>query len=385
MIYEDLVKTVDVVVGLAWGDEGKGKVVSDMLNISGKSYDFVCRFNGGPNAGHTIYKNGKKYKTHLVPAGVFHGIASYIGPGCVVNPRKLKEEFDYLKANGFDTSLIKVHPNAHIITDEHIAYDKQHLGHLGTTGQGIAPAYADKMLRRGLRAKDELPLDMLWSVPLSGSILAEGAQSVWLDPDHGDYPYVTSSPTLPYYACSLGFSPDKIDQVIGVVKAYDTKSGVDPLFPESLFDDPVLAAIGKAGQEYGTTTGRRRLVNYLNMDRLISAINLAGIDSLVINKADILKNVEAQNIGDPYQVIYGDLKFTTRGKDSELSAFNDFRTWIRDTLNEEVAFFDHQITFSCDPEFILSKTHCECGAPLQGTTGRCEVCDIDFDYNFLPY
>jgi len=379
------VRAVDIVVGLAWGDEGKGKVVSDMLNIAGRNYNFVCRFNGGPNAGHTIYKNGKKYKTHLVPAGIFHGIASYIGPGCVVNVRKLKEEFDYLKANGFNTSLVKVHPNAHIITDEHIAYDKQHLGHLGTTGQGIAPAYADKMLRKGIRAKDELPREMLWDQPLFGAVLAEGAQSVWLDPDHGDYPYVTSSPTLPYYACSLGFNPKKIDQVIGVAKAYDTKSGVDPLFPESLFDDPVLAAIGKAGQEYGTTTGRRRLVNYLNMDKLISAINLTGINSLVINKADVLKEVEAQSIGDPYQVIYGGLTFTTRRKDSEYSAFNDFRMWIRDTLEEELDFESHQITFSCDPEFILSKTHCECGAPLEGSTGRCEVCDIEFDANFLPY
>lgn len=379
------VRTVDIVVGLAWGDEGKGKVVSDMLNIAGRNYNFVCRFNGGPNAGHTIYKNGKKYKTHLVPAGIFHGIASYIGPGCVVNVRKLKEEFDYLKANGFDTSLVKVHPNAHIITDEHIAYDKQHLGHLGTTGQGIAPAYADKMLRKGIRAKDELPREMLWDQPLFGAVLAEGAQSVWLDPDHGDYPYVTSSPTLPYYACSLGFNPKKIDQVIGVAKAYDTKSGVDPLFPESLFDDPVLAAIGKAGQEYGTTTGRRRLINYLNMDKLISAINLTGINSLVINKADVLKEVEAQSIGDPYQVIYGGLTFTTKRKDSESSAFNDFRMWIRDTLEEELDFESHQITFSCDPEFILSKTHCECGAPLEGSTGRCEVCDIEFDANFLPY
>lgn len=379
------VRTVDIVVGLAWGDEGKGKVVSDILNIAGRNYNFVCRFNGGPNAGHTIYKNGKKYKTHLVPAGIFHGIASYIGPGCVVNVRKLKEEFDYLKANGFNTSLVKVHPNAHIITDEHITYDKEHLGHLGTTGQGIAPAYADKMLRKGIRAKDELPREMLWDQPLFGAVLAEGAQSVWLDPDHGDYPYVTSSPTLPYYACSLGFNPKKIDQVIGVAKAYDTKSGIDPLFPESLFDDPVLAAIGKAGQEYGTTTGRRRLVNYLNMDKLISAINLTGINSLVINKADVLKEVEAQGIGDPYQVIYGGLTFTTRRKDSEYSAFNDFRMWIRDTLEEELDFESHQITFSCDPEFILSKTHCECGAPLEGSTGRCEVCDIEFDANFLPY
>jgi adenylosuccinate synthase len=190
---------------------------------------------------------------------------------------------------------------------------------------------------------------------------------------------------LPYYACSLGFSPNRIDQVIGVAKAYDTKSGVDPLFPESLFDDPILAAIGKAGQEYGTTTGRRRSVNYLNMDRLISAINLTGINSLVINKADILKEIEAQNIGDPYQVIYGNLKFTTRQKNSDLSAYNDFRTWVRDTLYEEVGFDSHQVTFSCDPEFILSKTHCECGVPLQGSIGRCETCDIEFDANFLPY
>jgi adenylosuccinate synthase len=375
------VNKVDVVVGLAWGDEGKGKVVSDMLRLSNNSYDYVCRFNGGPNAGHTIYKQGKKYKTHLVPAGIFHNIPSYIGPGCVVNIKKLKEEFDYLKSNGFNTDLVKVHPNAHIITDEHIVYDKEHLGHLGTTGQGIAPAYADKMLRKGIRAKDELPSDMLWPGDLSGNILAEGAQSIWLDPDLGDYPYVTSSSTLPYYACSLGFPAKKIYSVIGVAKAYDTKSGVDPLFPSSLFDDPILAKIGELGAEFGTTTGRRRAVNYLNVSKLIKAAQLSGTTSLVINKIDVLDQLANLGIGDPYKVIYGGTTIKTGMFKKDLSNRNNFIQWIREALYDEADFHDHQITFSSHPEFVITPNKCECGADLE--KDYCDNCKIDIDCTFI--
>ena len=375
------VDEVDIVVGLAWGDEGKGKVVSDMLRLSNQSYDYVCRFNGGPNAGHTIYKEGKKYKTHLVPAGIFHNIPSYIGPGCVVNIKKLKEEFTYLESNGFNTDLVKVHPNAHIITDEHIAYDKEHLGHLGTTGQGIAPAYADKMLRKGIRAKDQLPSDMLWPGDLSGNILAEGAQSIWLDPDLGDYPYVTSSSTLPYYACSLGFSTEKINNIIGVAKAYDTKSGIDPLFPSSLFDDPILSKIGELGAEFGTTTGRRRAVNYLNVTKLVKAIQLSGASSLVINKIDILDQVANLGIGDPYNVIYGSTQINTATFKPGISLRNNFIQWIREALYDDADMEDHQITFSSHPEFVITPNECECGAKLTST--RCNICNMEIDWTFI--
>lgn len=282
-----MINRVDIVYGLAWGDEGKGKISSALA----KQYDYVCRWNGGPNAGHTVYLKGKKYKTHLIPSGIFSGKPSIIGPGCVINIEKFFEEIRGLRAAGFDTSLVKISPNAHVITEEHIQYDKRHLAHLGTTSQGIAPCYSDKMLRRGRRAIEMMESQWIWDGKLNGNVLCEGAQSVWLDVDHGDYPYVTSSTTMPYAACSLGFSPRKIGTLYGVAKIYDTKSGVDPLFPETLWDDPVLDRIIQEGGEFGTTTGRKRLVNWLNLDKLIQSIRISGCGVLVINKCDVLETV----------------------------------------------------------------------------------------------
>ena len=282
-----MIDYVDVIYGLAWGDEGKGKIA----NVLAPKYDLVCRWNGGPNAGHTVYQNGKRYKTHLVPSGIFSGKRCIIGPGCVINPNKFFEEIRYLRGEGFDTSLVKISPAAHIITEAHIDYDKRHLGHLGTTGQGIAPCYSDKMIRGGKRAVDVFESQWLWDGELHGKVLCEGAQSVWLDIDHGDYPYVTSSTTMPYGACSLGFSPRKINRLIGVAKIYDTKSGTDPLFPTSLWDDQELDAVIQAGGEFGTTTGRKRLVNWLNLDKLIQSVKLSGCTELIINKCDVLEKV----------------------------------------------------------------------------------------------
>lgn len=285
-----MIDYVDIIFGLAWGDEGKGKI----SNAISKNYDMVCRWNGGPNAGHTVYLNDKKYKTHVIPCGIFQNKQSVIGPNCVINLEKFYEEINYLKNEGFDTSLIKVSEKAHIITQEHINYDLRVLKErLGTTGQGIAPAYADKMLRVGKLAKDFIDKKYLWDGELKGKILCEGAQSFWLDINHGDYPYVTSSETLPYSACSLGFSPKKIKNIIGVAKIYDSKSGIDPLFPNSLLEDPILIKLIELGQEYGTTTKRKRLVNWLDLNRLISAVKKSGVTNLIINKCDIL---EALNV-----------------------------------------------------------------------------------------
>ena len=279
----------DVVYGLAWGDEGKGKVVGALAH----KYDFVCRWNGGPNAGHTVWVNGKQYKTHLIPSGVFAGKVSVIGAGCVINPQKFLAELEMLKSAGFDPSLVKVSPAAHIITDAHIKWDGENLSHLGTTKQGIAPCYSDKMLRLGKRVADtnHIPDENIWDGKLSGKVLCEGAQSVWLDIDHGYYPFVTSSTTMPYGACSLGFSPRKIRRLIGVAKIYDTKSGTDPLFPDSLREDSILNGIIEEGKEFGTTTGRRRFVNWLNLDRLKDAIAISGCTELIVNKCDILEKV----------------------------------------------------------------------------------------------
>jgi len=283
-----MINAVDIIFGLCWGDEGKGKI----SNALSSKYDYVCRWNGGPNAGHTVYLNGKKYKTHLIPSGVFHNKKSIIGPNCVINIDKFFDELEYLSKEGFDTSLIKVSPKTHIITERHIQYDLKFLKpRLGTTGQGIAPCYSDKALWVGKLAKDYLDKKHIWNGELDGDILCEGAQSFWLDLNYGDYPYVTSSETLPYSACSLGFSPKKIRDIIGVAKIYDTKSGVDPLFPESLWSDEELNKIIDLGKEYGTTTGRKRLVNWLNFNRLLNAVRISGTNKLIINKCDILQEL----------------------------------------------------------------------------------------------
>lgn len=288
------IQNVDICCGLAWGDESKGKIVSHLSKIN--NYDFICRWAGGNNAGHTIIKNGIKYKTHLIPSGIFYGIKCIIGPDCVINIDSFKMEIEYLKRNGFDTNLIKISPKAHIVTLNHISDDtKNYNKELGTTNKGIAPCYRDKYGRTGQRVCDEKSgylKQYIWDEKLYGNILCEGAQGYWLDINKGDYPYITSSTTLPYGACSLGFSPKLINKIYGACKIYDTRSGIDPNFPESLLEDPELSKIIVIGEEYGTTTGRKRKVNWLNMDKLIEAINITGTTHIIISKVDVLVKVK---------------------------------------------------------------------------------------------
>jgi len=330
-----MIKGVDIIFGLSWGDEGKGKI----SNAISKNYDMVCRWNGGPNAGHTVYINDKKYKTHIIPCGVFQNKISVIGPNCVINIDKFFDEIEYLEKEGFDTSLIKVSPRTHIITEKHIEYDLKFLKpKLGTTGQGIAPAYADKMLRIGKTADSYLEKKYIWDGVLNGNVLCEGAQSFWLDINYGDYPYVTSSETLPYSACSLGFSPKKIRNIIGVAKIYDTKSGVDPLFPESLWNDEELSMVIETGKEFGSTTGRKRIANWLNLTKLIDAIRISGVNKLIINKCDILEQINTYKV---YQ-------------NNSLYKFNTLQAmqfFIKSQINH--AINDHiEITFSGNKSFI---------------------------------
>jgi len=330
-----MIKAVDIIFGLAWGDEGKGKI----SNAISKNYDIVCRWNGGPNAGHTVYLGDKKYKTHIIPCGVFQNKLSVIGPNCVINIDKFFDEIEYLEKEGFDTSLIKVSPKTHIITQRHIEYDLKFLKpKLGTTGQGIAPAYADKMLRIGKLAKDYLDKKYIWNEEFYGNILCEGAQSFWLDINYGDYPYVTSSETLPYSACSLGFSPKKIRDIIGVAKIYDTKSGVDPLFPESLWEDPELNMLIDMGQEFGSTTGRRRIANWLNLNKLIDSIKISGVNKLIINKCDVLEKIHTYKLFQNNNIY----KFNT------LQAMQSFiKSQLNHILTEPI-----EITFSGSKEKI---------------------------------
>tara|TARA_B100000900_G_scaffold236700_2_gene200995 strand:+ start:46 stop:1065 length:1020 start_codon:yes stop_codon:yes gene_type:complete len=283
---------VDIVCGLSWGDEAKGKIIAH-LSKSGK-YDYVCRWAGGNNAGHTIYIDNKKYKTHLVPSGILFGIKSIVGPDCVVNKEGFFKEVEYLKENGFDTSLIKISPKAHIVLDKHIEEDKKkYFKQQGTTAKGIAPCYRDKYARIGERVESDIDFkDYLWNEKLEGNILCEGAQGFWLDINYGNYPYITSSNTLPYGVCSLGFSPKLINKIYGACKIYDTRSGLDPEFPEKLLEDKELLIVANEGKEYGTTTGRRRKVNWLNLSKLQKAINISGTTDLIISKLDVLENVK---------------------------------------------------------------------------------------------
>lgn len=323
----------DVVFGLSWGDEGKGKVANYLAGSN--NYTHVARWNGGPNAGHTIFINEKKYKTHIIPCGVFHNIMSIIGPNCVINIDKFYNELNYLKDNGFNTDLVKVSPKANVITEDHIEYDKKFLyKKLGTTAQGIAPCYADKMLRKGIRAKEVLESKYIWDEDLDGAtVLCEGAQSFWLDINYGDYPHVTSSETLPYGACSLGFSPKKILAMYGIAKIYDTKSGVDPLFPDSLWKDKYLLKLAEIGQEYGSTTGRKRLVNWLRLDKLKYAIKISGITTLIINKCDILEEL-------------GVFRMIIEGAEINFPSLEDMQDYIRSDLANfcEVIFSSNELT-----------------------------------------
>lgn len=285
------IKNVDVCCGLAWGDEAKGKIVAHLSKT--RNYDYVCRWAGGNNAGHTVYKGNKKYKTHLIPSGIFYGIKSIIGPDCVIEKESFLEEVSYLKSNNFNINLIKVSPKCHVIQKEHITEDKKtYAKSQGSTSRGIAPCYRDKYARKGSRVCDSENYDFfkeyIWDEKLSGNILCEGAQGFWLDINYGNYPYVTSSNTLPYGCCNLGFSPKAISNIYGACKIYDTRSGIDPDFPEELFEDEELKIIGEIGSEFGVTTGRKRKVNWLNLDKLIKSINISGTTHCIISKTDIL-------------------------------------------------------------------------------------------------
>lgn len=307
------IKKVDIVCGLAWGDEAKGKIVADLLKKN--DYDWVCRWSGSHNAGHTIYIDGKKYVTHLIPAGVFYGIKSYIGPDCLVSLYELQHELEYLYLNGINTNCLFLSQNANVILDSHVEEDqKKYKTQQGSTGKGVAPCAKDKYGRKGTRVKDldnkllepllKYNLNLVKDIEcLNGVILCEGAQGNWLDINFGNYPYVTSANTFPYSACSLGFSPRKIRNIYGASKIYDTRVGVDPDFGDDLLENDILSEIAKVGNEFGATTGRTRKVNWLNLDKLIKSINISGCNIVIISKEDVLELVGVFNVIYDYQLI----------------------------------------------------------------------------------
>ena len=288
----------DIIVGLSFGDEGKGKVTHHLLKNG--DYTHCIRFNGGCNAGHTIYHEGVKFITHHIPAGVFFGVRSIIGNGCVVNIDQFNREIQMLHEGGINTDgLIFIANNAHIITDAHLEEDGKDTT-IGTTKRGNGPAYRDKYDRQGTLASEALVgtpylIDMyreLHETDEEVIILCEGAQGFGLDIDWGDYPYVTSSHCTTAGALLNGIPPQAVRKVYGITKAYDTYVGAKNFHGEGRVFD-LLQSLGK---EFGATTGRPRQCNWLNVRDLKKAVDINGVTDVIINKVDILREVGEWNL-----------------------------------------------------------------------------------------
>ena len=282
----------DVVLGIQHGDEAKGKVTHYLSK--NKSYTHVLRFNGGCNAGHTIYHEGRKFVTHHIPAGVFYGIKSIIGPGCVISPEHFFEEVKELQEAGIQLhGKLFIAKNAHVITGAHLQEERSETK-IGTTRRGNGPAYRDKYFRKGIRAS-EVPALQSYMIDLyeefhsdkTIKVLCEGAQGFGLDVDWGDYPYVTSS------HCGLGsvflnaVSPRWLRDVWGVAKIYETYVGAKSFEP----DEPIFQTLRDLGEEYGATTSRPRQCNWINLNELQKNVVLNSVNKLVINKMDVLREL----------------------------------------------------------------------------------------------
>jgi adenylosuccinate synthase len=344
-----------VVLGAQWGDEGKGKA-TDLL---GEQVDFVVKYNGGNNAGHTIVVGGEKYALHLLPSGVLSpGVTPVIGNGVVVDLSVLFDEIDAINARGIDTSRLLVSANAHVITDYHRTSDKvgeRFLGNakIGTTGRGIGPAYADKMSRLGVRAQDlfdekilrqkvegalelknqllvkaynrkaisvdavvdellmhadrlrpmvtDTSLLLAKALDAGKVVLLEGGQATMLDVDHGTYPFVTSSNPTAGGACTgSGIPPTRIDRVVAIVKAYTTRVGSGP-FPTEL-EDGKGEWLRDRGAEFGTTTGRPRRCGWYDAVIARYAARINGVTDFVLTKLDVLTGLETIPVCVGYRV-----------------------------------------------------------------------------------
>ena len=332
----------DIVVDLQYGDCGKGKIAHALCKDN--NYTHVIRYNGGCNAGHTIYHEGVKFITHHIPCGVFFGIKSIIGPGCVIHVDTFLQEIEELEAAGIPArDLVQIATNAHIITDFHRAEDKKD-EEIGTTKRGNGPAYRDKYGRRGVRALEEPRLSR-YLVSIYHElyeneefeeieILFEGAQGFGLDVDWGDYPYVTSSHCTVGSALLNGVPAKAIRNVWGVAKIYETYVGAKDF--EGIED--IFEEIRELGQEYGATTGRPRQINWLDFDLLKMATRINGVNKLVINKMDILDELDVwKAYNGPHM-----LEFDSR---------EDIEFWIRTKLMVEVDE-DIETFFSGDKEYI---------------------------------
>ncbi len=310
----------DIILGLQWGDEGKGRIV----DLYAKDYDIVARFAGGDNAGHSIVVGDRELALRIVPSGVMHShVELFVGGGTVVNLRTLLEEFDALTAIGVDVSRVKLSDRAHVVFPHHVERDKaaeaQRAEALGTTGRGIGPAYVDRVARTGVRVADLLARDDTTDarriaphvvdgvayiherLGAGKRVLLEGAQGTLLDVTYGTYPYVTSSNTIAGGACTgLGIGPGTIARVIGVLKAYCTRVGAGP-FPSELHDERG-DRLRRQGGEFGTVTGRPRRCGWFDAVAARYAVALNGASSAVITKLDVLSGFERIGIVTGYRL-----------------------------------------------------------------------------------
>ncbi|MEY4738966.1 MAG: hypothetical protein RLZZ05_350 [Bacteroidota bacterium] len=345
---------VDVLLGLQWGDEGKGKIV----DYFAPQYDIIARFQGGPNAGHTLYVNGQKVVLHQIPSGIFHeNTTNLIGNGVVLDAVTLKKEYDKVAAFGIDgRNHLYVAERTHLILPSHRALDKaselsKGNEKIGSTLKGIGPAYMDKTGRNGLRVGDLLDknfttqyiklrmkhqrlldsfgfnddiseweeeffeaIEFMRSLKIVNGeyfinekiregkkVLAEGAQGSMLDVDFGTFPFVTSSNTISAGVCTgLGIAPQKIKEVIGVSKAYCTRVGSGP-FPTELHDE-TGERLRKVGSEFGATTGRPRRCGWIDLVALNFACMVNGVTQIVMTKADVLDAFEELSVCTSYGI-----------------------------------------------------------------------------------
>ena len=387
---------VDALLGIVFGDEGKGKVV----DVFTPRYDVVARFAGGPNAGHTIIFEGKKFVLRSIPSGIFdEGKLNIIGNGCVIAPDLFAAEAHELEAAGYDLkSRLHISKRAHLILPTHRVLDRAYeaakgKNKVGTTGKGIGPTYSEKASRTGLRVGDiqdnfqekynvlkarhmQILSDMhytdfditeeekLWmegveylrQFPLTDTeieinraleagknVLAEGAQGTMLDIDHGTYPFVSSSSTVCGGVCTgLGVAPNRIGEVFGIFKAYSTRVGAGP-FPVELFDE-TGDLIREVGHEYGAVTGRNRRCGWLDLVALKYAIMINGVTQLIMMKSDVLDGFDTIRVCTAYEkdgVQTTDMPYDTEGWKA---VYEDLPGWKTDlTQMTSVEQFPQQL------------------------------------------
>ena len=400
-------KKVDVILGLQWGDEGKGKVV-DVLT---PHYQVVARFQGGPNAGHTLEFNGEKYVLRSIPSGIFQGDkVNVIGNGVVLDPILFKEEAEALARSGHDlTERLYISKKAHLILPTHRVLDAafeaaKGSSKIGTTGKGIGPTYTDKISRNGVRVGDifldfkkiyevakarhenileslgyNYDIDELERQWFEGieylkkfriidseheinrflaedkAILAEGAQGTLLDVDFGSYPFVTSSNTICAGACTgLCIGPNRIGEVYGIFKAYCTRVGSGP-FPTELFDE-TGEALCRLGHEFGAVTGRKRRCGWLDMVALKYAIMVDGVTKLIMMKADVMNDFDTIKVAEAYEIDGRRVtEFPYDIQDDVKPVYREFKGWKTD-LKQVRRYEDFPAEFKTYVEYIERET-----------------------------